>query len=59
MKIEFMASLPPIQSAVKIDGSDGNARVQLDIPSTQIAEIAKIPAYCAGKVFKVVIEVEE
>jgi hypothetical protein len=25
MKIEFLASLPPIQSAIKIDGSDGNA----------------------------------
>jgi len=56
MKIEFIASLPPIQSAVKIDGNDGNARVQLDIPASELPNIVKIPAYLSGKTFKVTIE---
>ena len=57
-KIEFMASLPPIQSAVKIDGQDGGARIQLDVPASELPEVIKIPAYCAGKTFKVIIELE-
>ncbi len=58
-KFEFMASLPPIQSAIKIDGSEGNARIQLDIPASEAPEIAQIPPYCAGKMLKVTIEVED
>ncbi len=59
MRIEFQASLPPIQSAVKIDGSEGNARVQLDVPASEMPELIKVPAYCSGKIFRVIIEVEE
>jgi hypothetical protein len=56
MKIEFLASLPPIQSAIKIDGSDGNARVQLDIPASELPNMVKIPAFCSQKRLKVIIE---
>ena len=56
MKIEFIASLPPIQSAVKIDGTNGSARVQLDIPASELPNVIKIPAYLSGKNFKVTLE---
>ena len=36
VKITFLASFPPIQSAIKI-GQDG-ARIQLDIPETELAK---------------------
>lgn len=44
-KIEFMASLPPIQSAINIDGQGDGARIKLDIPASemeQVIEFAKI-----------------
>jgi|LFRM01.1.fsa_nt_gb hypothetical protein len=53
-KIEFVASLPQIQSAVKISGGDGS-RVQLDIPDTELAAVVKLLTY-KNKVFKVTIE---
>lgn len=31
MELTFRASLPPIQSAIKLDGQ-GGARIQLDVP---------------------------
>ena len=45
MKVTFMASLPPTTTAVKIDGQDGNARLQLEIPASELAEVIKIPAF--------------
>ena len=45
IKIEFMASLPPIQSAINIDGQGDGARIKLDIPASemeQVIEFAKI-----------------
>jgi len=53
MKIEFKASLPPIQSAIQLDGLAG-ARVKLDIPESEMISILKL-SVLKGKVFKVVI----
>lgn len=39
-KAVFLASLPPIQSAIKI-GQDG-MRVQLDIPESEMGEAVKL-----------------
>lgn len=39
--ITFNASFPPIQSAIKISGSDG-ARIQLDIPQTDMEAVAAL-----------------
>lgn len=36
--ITFLASFPPIQSAIKVDGSGGGMRIQLDIPETEMGE---------------------
>ena len=38
--IEFLASFPPIQSAIKIDGQ-GGARIQLDIPETEMGNFIR------------------
>lgn len=56
-KIQFTASLPPIQSAIKI-GGDGASRIQLDVPSIEIANVVKL-VMAAGKTVKVTIEIEE
>ena len=34
--ITFAASLPPIQSAILLDGNGDGARVKLDIPRTDV-----------------------
>ena len=57
MKIEFMASLPDIQSAISI-GGDGATRVKLDIPESELAEAVKL-VMLKGQAFKVKIETVE
>ena len=56
-KIEFIASLPQIMSAIQLDGMDGNSRVKLDIPASEIEAVMKLIAM-KGQVFKVTIEEE-
>jgi len=51
--IKLLASLPPIQSAIKLDGS-GGARVQLDIPETCLDEVLKL-AYLKEQILRVEI----
>ena len=55
VKIEFIASLPPIQSAINIDGQGDGARIKLDIPASEMISIIKLQAM-TGRVFKVTIE---
>jgi len=55
MIIEFLASLPDIQSAIQI-GGDGSTRVRLDIPETELAQAVKL-VLLKGQAFKVKIEV--
>ena len=52
--ISFLASFPPIQSAIKLDGRDG-ARIQLDIPENEMGNFIKIMMW-KGEVFRVTIE---
>jgi len=54
-KIEFIASLPDILSAINIAGQDGNSRIKLDIPASEIEEIIKLISM-KGQAFKVTIE---
>ena len=54
MRIEFTASLPPIQSAINLDGAGDGARVKLDIPRSEIEAVLKLQGL-AGQVFRVVI----
>lgn len=55
LKFSFTASLPPIQSAILLDGIDGAARIKLDIPSTELRSIIKLQIL-TGQIFKVTIE---
>jgi len=57
MEIKFTASLPPIQSAINLDGNGDGARIKLDIPRTDIQAILKLQEL-AGTAFKVVISDE-
>lgn len=56
MEIKFAASLPEIQSAISV-GGDG-ARLKIDVPETEIAEVLKLAAYGRGKILHVTVEVE-
>jgi hypothetical protein len=55
-KISFVASLPPIQSALNIGGAEGDSsRVKLDVPGSETAEVAKL-LLLRGKAFRVTVE---
>jgi hypothetical protein len=57
MIIEFLASLPDVQTAIAI-GGDG-ARIKLDIPETDLPNVIKL-VLLKGKLLKIRIEdVEE
>lgn len=56
MRIEFVASLPPIQSAAQFSGEDGGgARVKIDIPGTHLLEAVKLLAF-KGHALKFIVE---
>lgn len=54
-KIEFIASFPPIQSAIKVTGDGNGARIQLDIPEIEIIQAMHLIAM-RGMALKVTIE---
>jgi hypothetical protein len=53
-KIEFIASLPPIASAVQISGLGDGAILKLDIPASEMYSVVQLQLL-AGKTFKVSI----
>ena len=57
-KIVFTASLPDILSAINIAGVDGNSRIKLDIPASDVAAVVQL-IMMKGQVFKVTIEPTE
>lgn len=54
MKLEFVASLADIQTAISI-GGDGSTRVKFDIPESELSEAVKL-VMLKGQAFKVMIE---
>lgn len=40
--ITFLASIPPLQSAVTISGDRGGMRVKLDIPESEMANAVRL-----------------
>ena len=54
MKVEFIASLADVQSAIQI-GGDGATRVKFDIPASELAEAVKL-VLLKGQAFKIQIE---
>jgi len=55
-KIEFIATLPDMISAINIGGADHNSRIKLDIPETEIAAVVNLLALPKNKPFKITIE---
>ena len=56
--IEFIASLPPIQSAILLDGLGDGARIKLDVSRQYVSEILELKKF-AGKNLKITIEQSE
>lgn len=54
-KIEFIASLPPIMSAISIDGLGDGARIKLDISRKYLKEIIQLQLL-TGQSFKIIIK---
>lgn len=57
-KIIFIGSLPPIQSAILLDGMGDGARIRIDVSRQYVNEIIKLQSL-AGQCFKVIIEPED
>ncbi len=53
--LTFVASLPPIQSAVKVDGMGDGARIQLDVPRSDIDAVLTLAREFGGRTFRVVV----
>lgn len=53
----FVAVLPDIASAVKISGQ-GDGRLQLDIPESELPEVLKLIAFGRDKALKVSISAD-
>lgn len=43
-EITFHASISPVSTAIKVDGQGGGARIQLDIPESDMLEVVKLTA---------------
>ena len=54
-KIEFIASIPNIASALTI-GGDQSARLKLDVAQTELPAILKLISFYAERPFKVTVE---
>lgn len=60
MKINFLATLPDILSAVSLSGfKDSGARIKLDIPASDVGAVVLLQQKGAGRLLKVTIEVVE
>jgi hypothetical protein len=53
--IQFIASLPPITSAISVSGMGEGARIKLDIPQSELYAIVQLQLLC-GQAFNVTIE---
>ena len=51
----FRASIPPIGSAVRLDGAGDGMRLQLDIPGSDVEGALALWRAMAGQSFRVVI----
>jgi hypothetical protein len=56
--ITFSAIIASSSAALKI-GDEGAARLMLDIPATEMAEVLKMIAFGRGKRLSVTIEIKE
>jgi len=54
--VTFSASLPPIQSAIQMDGLGDGARIKLDIPARDMGAVLLLQHFGTGKPLKVIVE---
>lgn len=54
-KITFIATLPPIQSAMNVSGNGDGMRVKLDIPQSEIGNAIRLTLF-QNTAFRVTIE---
>lgn len=54
--IAFVASLPPIQSAITMDGNGDGARIKLDIPASDVGAVLLLQHHFSGVAFEVTIK---
>lgn len=57
-RAEFLASFPPIQSAIKRSGDNSGMRVQFDIPESEMGEAIKLLQW-GQMVLRVTVEPEK
>lgn len=55
--IAFEATIPPLQSAIQVDGA-GGARVKLDLPETELPAIARL-LLMRGRVLEITVKVRK
>lgn len=53
----FIATVPQIQSAFNV-GGDGSARLKLDVPESEIAEVVKLIAFGRDKALRITVTSE-
>lgn len=56
--ITFLASLPPIQSAITLDGNGDGARIKFDLPASDVGAALLLQHHGAGRVLRVTVQVE-
>ena len=54
--ISFIASLPPIGSAINLDGAGDGARIKLDVPRSDTDAVLVLQRWYSGQAFRVTIE---
>lgn len=53
-RFSFIASLPPIQSAISVSGQGDGARIKIDVPQSELEAILKLQLL-AGQAFKITV----
>ena len=51
---EFVAIIPPLQGAIKHSG-EGDSRILLEAPETELMEVTKLIAFGRDKALRVVV----
>ena len=54
-RVTFTASLPPITSAISMDGRGDGARIKLDVPASDVGAILLLQHFFSGVAFTVTI----
>lgn len=55
----FLATFPPIMSAIKVTGNGDGMRIQFDVPESEMAEAVKLFAWRSERMLRLTVEVVE